>query len=425
MIREIPKTIVVLAHLAAPGSAAKLDYLESLDGSLRTYGFRLLLVDQAGIELETPCATKTIPVDIVSGKALDDRLRHELDTKPDLRHAVDMETGFRGQNWEVAARKTIGVASFVRDLLKYERAALCVLWHQFNGCCTALASLCGEMGKPVVFAHLGCLPRTVVFESGGQMAESWVARENERFLKLPVVEPDLEVSRTYLDIVRQEKADRKPQTEEWSIRQVIERHRKLGRKVVFYAGHNDYRTGIRPRTLPNSSLHSPFYSGTLDALRHLAELAEEYEWTILFKPHPNIQSEYDCEALAYGDHVEPVIGANVFECLQESDVTVTVVSQVSYLALIHERPLVLLGNLPLRGKGCAYEIANREDVARLVEQAVDTGFTPEQRQAWERHVAQLLKYYLFAIDQRTVDCIGRGLDEAARFLISESRLPTI
>ena len=418
------RTIVLLGYLAPPASPVKLDYLEPLDAELRKHGYRLLLVDQAGTPLDTACESETLPAEVVRGRTLDDGLLWEIERKPGLKHAVDMEAGFRKIDWDLAAQRTIGVAGFMRDLLLRERAVLCILWHQFNGYCTALATLCEDLALPVVFTHLGTLPRTIVFEVGGQMAESWVARESNRFLNLPVTDSELENARAYLATVRAERADRKPQTEEWSIRDRVAKHRDQGRKIVFYAGQNDYRAGILPATLPHARLHSPLYTDTREALIHLAELAEDHDWAVLFKPHPNVQKEYEAEVASYPGRIETVIGANVFECIYESDATATIVSQVSYLALIHGRPLVLLGNIPLGGKGCAYEVADRSEVARAVEQAISEGFTAAQNLAWERHVAQLLKYYLFAIDQSTLDCVGRGCDEAARFLICQARLPS-
>ena len=66
-----------------------------------------------------------------------------------------------------------------------------------------------------------------------------------------------------------------------------------------------------------------------------------------------VEEKQQSFALPYPDRVDFVTGANIFDCMEQADVTTTIVSQVSYLALIHDRTSLLLGRKQLSGKGCA------------------------------------------------------------------------
>jgi hypothetical protein len=204
----------------------------------------------------------------------------------------------------------------------------------------------GNSGGLIVRHPVGPLPGVIVFEPGGQMAESWVCRENQRFLRLPVTDAQLDRTKAYFEHVRTNRRDRKPKTAAWSIIPQATKLRENAKRLLFYAGQNNFRTGMMPRCLPNAKLHSPFFSDTVNGLAHLSSLDDAKDWIILFKPHPNIR-QTDEPAL---NHVETVAKASVFECIHGSDVTVTVVSTTAYQALIHEKPALLLGRMNLSWK---------------------------------------------------------------------------
>jgi len=118
------------------------------------------------------------------------------------------------------------------------------------------------------------------------------------------------------------------------------------------------------------------------------------------------------------EHVVTVPGANLFECLEQAAVTTTIVSQVSYMSLIFGRPCVMLGRSYLAGKGCVGEPQRREEIEETMAAAMTTGITEEQRIRWRQHVAQLLKYSVFAFDEGFSADGLRGLDETADCLES-------
>ena len=66
-------------------------------------------------------------------------------------------------------------------------------------------------------------------------------------------------------------------------------------------------------------------------------------------------------------------------------------SQVSYLALIREKPVVMLGYIQLRQQGCTYEAFERDRIEEILSEAI----REEMREAFTCHVARLEKAYLY------------------------------
>ena len=277
--------------------------------------------------------------------------------------------------------------------------ALCVFWHQFNSLHYSMPDFCTGLGIPMLYAEYGSLPATIAFDSEGQMAESWAARRSDDFLNLPVSDEELSRTRRFLELARKQKRTRKPLTAPASIQAVSEAAARSGRRLVFYAGQHDYKTGMAPRSLPNAELHSPFFESTADALRHLCAIAEERNWHILFKPHPLAGHLLKRADMPGTDWLDVVPGADIFECMHAAAVTLTIVSQVSYMAILHDRPCVLLGRNQLSGKGCLYEPSSREKAGGRIDEAIGAGLTREQREAWFKHAAQLLGHALYAFEE--------------------------
>lgn len=415
---DSPKTILISGHFAGEAQERKLRYLERLDAALRADGYRLFLVSLGRGKPQTSLEHAVVPGHVHAVLAM-----HEHDISPivDLPLPLDQAAAVEAQTRQIsrdhAALMLTLFAAFMRDLLRDVRPALCVLWHEFNGFHYTLTHVCREIGLPFLYIEYGVLPGSINLDPGGQMAESWVARDHERFRALPIGPEDKSRAGDYLVWAREGRHTRKPQAGAVDIAPIVARARDAGRRVIFYAGQNDWGSGIIPPTLPEARTHSPFYEDTLDALRCLSEVAEQLDWHVLFKPHPMVEERHKNFEVPYPDRVDCVIGANIFDCMDQSDLTTTLFSGVSYLALIHDRPVLMLGINHLYKKGCAYEIESRSQLAEALDRAIRDGFTDDQRRNWRRHVAQLWRHYLFAFEDAVEAMMGRGVDEAARYLI--------
>ncbi len=416
------KTILVSSYFSGDGQQRKIEFFERLDACLRPAGYRLLLANVGRVPPKTSLESDTGPKYITTDHTVHGRdFLHIEDLPPEIIMAAAVEAETRQTSLVEATFRLTLFSAYMKQLLEERKPALCIMWHQFNGNHYTLTRLCRELEIPYIYVEYAALPGTLCFDEEGQMAESWVAQRPDEFLALPVDDSGLAQAQTFLDYLKGGKKSGKPQDAQVSIQDVIARAREQGRKIIFYAGQNDWASGMLPQALPQSKTHSHIYTDTLDALDHLSGLAEANDWQILFKPHPLVQDRHKDFQVAFPDRVNLVLGANILECIEEADLVTTIVSQVAYLAMIHQRPCVMLGRNQLRNKGCTNQPGKREEVGQKISDALRDGFHGQARERWLKHIAQLCKYYLFAIDKEVEAIIGRDVQEAANYLIASAK----
>ncbi len=410
-------TILVTAYFSGDDQGTKLDYFERIDARLREGDARLLLINLSPKRLECRCDSLSVPYFIPYAASFERARLHEgLRLRDELEEAVQVEAGDLNLEVEMAGLKLLYFRAFMRTVLRRERPALCVLWHQFNGLHHALVDLLNESSIPYCFTEYGAMPGTIVFDAEGQMAESRVAVEAAAFRDLPVEPEALDRADRYLEMVRAQKRSQRQQPSNEDALQQIREKRAQGKKVVFMAGDYGYRSGMLPPGFPRARLHSPFFESTEDALACVADLASRNDWHIIFKPHP-LGTDAARIPEAPNEHVTVMPDANAFDCVLNCDITVTILSQVSYLALFQKRPIVLLGRNMLSGHGCAYELKSKNDLEGVLTQALRDGLRSEQWHAFRRHTAHVCTKYLFSMDQDVEEIFGRGPASAADFLL--------
>lgn len=384
-----PHNIVLFAGLGGPQNAAKLGYVQQLHADLATRGCQLhsydltRKLDASGDDLHP------FPKLVASAE---ERVLPEYDEAARWRAQIKGQPAAEAREWILKY-----IAQSLAVLRKHD-AKTCVLWNQFTAANHAVAAACAAAGIRVIYAHLGLLPGTVVFEEHGQMAESRVAQDPAAFCRLPVDRDQAEHAACYLARARAEQWTRKPQGDATVVAEALRPHVDAGRKIIFYAGQNDFASGMVPEDLPRARIHSPHYPTTEAALRALAAAAEEHDWVILFKPHPSMARAVDDPEGWTLDRVVTVPDANVFACIEAAAATATILSQVAYLALIQGKPAVLLGRMQLSGMGCAYELDTPTHLGDVVAEAVAQGIGEAQQVAFDAHVARLIAHYLSPLD---------------------------
>lgn len=255
-----------------------------------------------------------------------------------------------------------------------------------------LEHICKLHGVPVGFTHEGVIPGTYVIESEGEMGHSLPAIYSERFISLPVSKEEIEHTWKVWNYLFRSKLNRKIQPNNNCLAHVNSRLKK-DQPTIFFAGQNDIGSHMVPYTEITKKYHSPIFQSSLEAAIYLANICAKYGWNFIYKPHPDyVQSEK-------ADKLPPntifITKGDINALIDISDVTVTILSTTSYNALIRKKPVVMLGYNQTKGKRCTYEAFEKDNIEGAIKDALANGFTQDQQDAFLRHMAQCLKYYLY------------------------------
>ncbi len=267
-----------------------------------------------------------------------------------------------------------------------------VLWNQFFAFHHIFEGICKEKEIKCMYFEFGVIPGTYAVETTGQMGESYPALEYRRFRELKVIGEDLRKAKEICQYIKSNRINRKVQPKQ-DISKILNKKLKKGVPTIFFAGQNDFESGLCPYTEHTKRYHSPIFQSSDEAVRYLAKLAKKNGWNLIYKMHPLV-SKF-CLPSKLPRNVVMLNNANINDLIEKADLTITVLSQTGYVALFNEKPVLMLGYTQLRGKGCNYEAFELEKVEQEIKTALENGFTEKQKDNFIMHVAQITKYYVF------------------------------
>jgi Capsule polysaccharide export protein len=332
-----------------------------------------------------------------------------FDEKTYIQEAVlNMEEKYQRLGEGYATAWSYYAYQYILKLLKQLQPMRVILWNEFYAFHHIIKHLCMELGIPVSYIEFGCLPGTICIEEKGQQGESLPARLPYRYKGICSTKMEIDNATTVLDYLQKTKLNRNIQPNILLSKHLLTYY-NAERKTLVYIGQNDYESGMYPYTRNTQKYHSPIFKTTLEALKHLSLLSINNEWNLIFKPHPNIVAvEKKKEWIHKVDIIE---NANINSIIDFADVVITILSQSAYIALIREKPVLMLGYSQLKKKGCTYEAFQKSQIKKQIICALRNGFTKKQRQHYKRHIAKLLKSYLYSDSIEKDLQIGRAMDK--------------
>ena len=303
---------------------------------------------------------------------------------------------------------------YIEQELSEFRPDLVVLWHQFNAYHYTIFDWCNRENVPIIYCENGVLPGSWCFEYTGQMGESWIATNPEKFKKLPIGKADADNAQAFLKEAVASRANRKNQgitVEESGLRTVLESD---PRPKILYAGNNDFKAGLKPFSARRSRLHAADFVDTEAGLNAILPIARKNGWHVLFKPHPSVKHSF--ENIADFEDCLTIVDKRVdlLDLLSLSDVLATIVSQSAYMSLIHSTPVVLMGRMQLTGSGLVEEAPYVSRLEKALKMALK--HTVDQRALLE-HVARLLRYYVVSSEYGECGRFYYDLADVAETLI--------
>lgn len=278
----------------------------------------------------------------------------------------------------------------VREIIKYCHPRQIIIWNAFYAFHIIVKCICKELDVDIKYMEFGNVPGTIIIEKSGQMGESWPARYVEDFEKISVTDDEFVKTQELLKELKQSGINRNVQPNNNALESI--KHKIINdRPIILYAGQNDNASGMQPYTANTKKYHSPQYTSSDEAALHLAKICEKKGWNYIYKPHPMMMR--NCDKMSFPKNTIIVDDVNINELIDMSDAIVTILSTVSYIALIREKPVVMLGYTQLKNKGCTYEAFEKYKVESEIVKSLEIGYTRSMSDNFAKHVVRLNKYY--------------------------------
>lgn len=162
------------------------------------------------------------------------------------------------------------------------------------------------------------------------------------------------------------------------------------KKTVLYLGSLRDLYNTINRQYWNKNV-SALYTTDTEMVDLLFDICNKNNLNLIFKPHPGFRGQNVCKkaGLMY------VEDTPVDELIDLADVVVTGASAVEYIACIRNKPVVQVTSSTMNGKGCTYKADNKEELEKMLLEALKYGYTDSQRSNFERLVACLLDEFMW------------------------------
>lgn len=281
---------------------------------------------------------------------------------------------------------------FIYELFECIKPSRVIVRTSFDAYHSMLIEICHELGIEVIHTEFGVLSGTIVFEKGGEMGESFPTLYSNEFFNLPVTCEEYNFAGSVWEYLSNSGLNRNKQDKKDFERLITERIKK-DRPTIFYAGQADWGSGIQPYTERTKKYHSPVFHSSIEAAIYLSELCDKNDWNFIYKPHPRMY--YECGEEQLSPNVIRGDGIGINYLIDCSDLVITILSQTAYISLIRRKPTLILGYMQLIGKECAYEAYEKAQIEKTIIHAMKEGFDKQKQAAFQKHISQILKYYVY------------------------------
>jgi len=435
-VPDTPERVLLFVNNVNPGGRPeKWEYFLRLHEEFAKSGFELVVAQQGNAASpEDPPMTFVRMTDMRTSfrSVWSKDLRRTGRTRDDfltmVHEAATLDFGYEENKrnivptWLESYSSTLQLARAADQVLTTYKPKVCMIWHEWNQASHVCKWLCDAYGIPTLFCHDGALPMTMGMDAIGEMAESTPVAQADTYYAQPMAEIDRKRAQAYRKLVTETGMNRKSTVADGSLSRLLSGVRAKGKKILFYAGCNDWQTGMLPVWWDKSQIHSPMFVDSYDAFRYLSELCERRDWVLLFKPHPHLEPKrLDLST----PHVIFVREANIHECVRQSDVCLTLVSATAYMSLLNDRPTILLGRNSLSRSGCCYEPETLGDIPEAIDSALKGIDFQAMQLRWMDHLARMIRYTLQPMHPDSEQLMGKRYADTARFIIKQAKFSPV
>lgn len=339
-----------------------------------------------------------------------EKIRTAVRGKPYLFDLVQRRV-LRGYSESVSTVLAYEAERYFAALLEKINPKLVMVWNNWGNNSTVLSELAKQRAVPVISVERGFLEGTMMLSANGY-GYDFVNAEPQKFRSLPIGSEEIAKANEIIGFLRDTGFNRYSQPRN-SVLQQLKQRLDNGKPNILLVGAFDCENPA----FPQRDMYAPTFALSKEAVSYIAKLAKRDRWNLIYKEHP-LMDKVISQKLKdkIPSSVFCVRDVNVNDLIDIADVVVCMISGVSYIALTRDKPLVQLGYTPLKGKGCCYEPVDVDDIEAKIKEALRYGYTPEQKSAFVKHVAQVNKYYYFDDLAARPIRYGRTIEEASALL---------
>lgn len=268
-----------------------------------------------------------------------------------------------------------------------------IVWNEFTPFHKLMYKICRKYGINIEFMEFGALPGTYSIDGNGQLGESTIANLNVNYERKQIDKVKYEQATGLIEDLYCTGANRYIQIKElFDIKKLLYFNPK--KKTIVFWGQNDEESGLVPYTRNSKKYHSKLFHSSIEAMEYMRNLAYKLDCNYIFKPHPIWTKRHVGEVDKYKD-IDVVCDINVNYLVDLADLNVTISSQMAYVSLVRNKPVLILGINELSNKECCYSVKHKKAIRNTTIRAIKAGLTEKQRRNFVTHVAYLMNYYLY------------------------------
>lgn len=312
-----------------------------------------------------------------------------------------------GIKYEYAQLMTHEIYRYFSAVLEYMNPRMILVRNDSAEISYIFRSVCNEIEVPFVNISSDCFNRAYGFDAVSSPKNNMLVRYPGwvSWVGQPTPEELCDVHRKIEEL----------RTEKPIGRRKIKCLSKIdfSRPLIFMCGQDDVDEEIVPYDSEAQKYRSPNFESIDDALFFMAEICRTNRWNLLYKPDMALNREKESEKILPSNIIDiSEYDMNFF--IDMCDVFVVLNSELSYAALIHKKPVVLLGYSSVSGQGCCYEAYNRTGIDDVIDRAVKEGMTDCQYEQFLKYIVCLKKYYYYSTDADST--YGQSIDKSIEYL---------
>lgn len=281
---------------------------------------------------------------------------------------------------------------YAKEIIRILEPNKIVIWGGWERYCYILAHIAKERGIPYGFMEYGWIPGTVQFNPSG------IAGQSTIFMGENCENGLIEEKKLYVDKIKD--YVKKTQIDSGFFHEDIKDKIQLNkinkkRKTLFFIGMADEGIQIDSTSDYWTQYVSEVVKSTHEAVWLCYQLAKKNKWNFIFKPHPGLDNYEEYEKWSQGEDFILVRHTGVDSLIMMADVAISIASAVDYKVVIYGKPLVEIGHGALQKQNCTYYVKNKNEIEKLLNEAVNNGFTKKQEKALDTHLLYLLEHHLW------------------------------